>query len=208
MNVYKKTAFFAFSSILFLLAVSTVIMLPVMAGETLIWESWVYSTGLEVVSPVLENGKQYRIVAEEIWWYNYPFHLEADAQYYTTDNSSSWDWVSYLHAPGGHSFLTINDEDIDWGPFSNGDTGHKYTIYLNGKGASITFKLVDLINGYGNNECHLVVRIYKDVRVGGRVVDSTPPEIGLPWIFGALTLAMVITAPIVWYSRKSYCRMG
>lgn len=203
MNVYKKTVFFAFSSILLLLAVSMVIMLPVMAVETFIWEASVPSTGVDVVSPVLENGKQYRIVAEEIWWYNKPANLAADAQYYTTDNSSSWDWVSYLHAPGGHSFLTINGEDVDWGPFSNGDTGHRYTIYLIGSGFPLTFKLVDLINGYGNNECHLVVRIYKDVKVGGRIVDSTTPGIYLPWIATALTLAMVVTVPIIWYSRKS-----
>ena len=182
---------------------SMVIMLPVMAVETFIWEAWVPSTGVDVVSPVLENGKQYRIVAEEIWWYNYPVRLEADAQYYTTDNSSSWDWVSYLHAPGGHSFLRIDGEDIEWGPFSNGDTGHKYEIHFIGKGAPATFRLVDLINGYGNNECHLVVRIYKDVRVGGRIVDSTTPGIDLPWIATALTLAMVVTVPIIWYSRKS-----
>lgn len=203
MNVYKKTVFFAFSSILLLLAVSMVIMLPVMAVETFIWESWVYSTGVDVVSPVLENGKQYRIVAEEIWWYNKPANLAADAQYYTTDNSSSWNWVSYLHAPGGHSFLTINGEDVDWGPFSNGDTGHRYTIYLIGSGFPLTFNLVDLINGYGNNECHLVVRIYKDVKVGGRIVDSTTPGIYLTWMATALTLAMVVTVPIIWYSRKS-----
>jgi hypothetical protein len=203
MNVYNKIAFFAFSSILLLLAMSMVIVSPVMAVETFIWEAWVPSTGVDVVSPVLENGKQYRIVAEEIWWYNYPVRLEADAQYYTTDNSSAWDWVSYLHAPGGHSFLRINGEDVDWGPFSNGDTGHKYTIYLIGSGFPLTFRLVDLINGYGNNVCHLVVRIYKDVRVGGRIVDSTPPGIYLPWIATVLTLAMVVTVPIIWYSRKS-----
>jgi hypothetical protein len=203
MNVYKKTAFFAFSSILLLLAMSMVIVSPVMAVETFIWEAWVPSTGVDVVSPVLENGKQYRIVAEEIWWYNKPANLAADAQYYTTDNSSSWDWVSYLHAPGGHSFLTINGEDVDWGPFSNGDTGHRYTIYLIGSGFPLTFKLVDLINGYGNNECHLVVRIYKDVRVGGRIVDSTTPGIYLPWIATVLTLAMIVAVPIIWHSRKS-----
>ena len=203
MNVYKKIAFFAFSSILLLLVVSTVIVSPVMATETLIWESWVYSTGVEVVSPVLDYGRQYRIVAEEIWWYNYSVHLEADAQYYTTDNSSLWDWVSHLHAPDGHSFLRINGEDVDWGPFSNGDTGHTYSISLTGSGIPLTFRLVDLIDGYGNNECHLVVRIYKDVRVGGRVVDSTTPGIDLAWIATALTLAMVVTVPIIWYSRKS-----
>ena len=76
MNVYKKTAFLAFSSILLLLAVSMVIMLPVMAVETFIWESWVYSTGVDVVSPILDDGRQYRIVAEEIWWYNYSVHLD------------------------------------------------------------------------------------------------------------------------------------
>jgi hypothetical protein len=203
MNVYNKIAFLAFSSTLLLVVMSMVIVSPVMAVETFIWESWVYSTGVDVVSPILDDGRQYRIVAEEIWWYNYPVRLEADAQYYTTDNSSSWDWVSYLHAPGGHSFLRINGEDVDWGPFSNGDTGHKYTIYLIGSGFPLTFRLVDLINGYGNNVCHLVVRIYKDVRVGGRIVDSTPPGIYLPWIATVLTLAMVVTVPIIWYSRKS-----
>jgi len=203
MNVYKKRAFFAFSSILLLLFMSMVILSPVMAVETFIWESWINSTGVEVVSPVLENGKQYRIVAEEIWWYNKPANLAADAQYYTTNASDHWNWGNHFPAPGGHSFLTINGEDIDWGPFSNGDTGHRYTIYLIGSGFPLTFKLVDLINGYGNNECHLLVRIYKDVRVGGRIVDSTTLGIYLLWIGTVLTLAVIVAVPIIWYSRKS-----
>lgn len=205
MNVYNKIAFLAFSSILLLLAVSTVIMSPVMATETLIWESWVYSTGVDVVSPVLENGKLYRIVAEEIWWYNKPANLAADAQYYTTNASDHWNWGNHFPAPGGHSFLRINGEDVDWGSFSNGDTGHKYTIYLDGKGVSITFNIVDLLDGYSNNDCHLVVRIYEEVKVkvGGRIVDSTTPGIDSLWIVTALTLAMVVTVPIIWYSRKS-----
>ena len=206
MNVYKKMVLFT-SSILLLLVTSSAIMSPVVA-LTLVWESEVSSSGEEVVSPILENGIIYLIVVEEIWWYNYPANLAADAQYYTTNNSDHWNWVNYFPAPDGHSFLQINGEDIDWGPFSNGDTGHTYRINLVGSGNPLTFKLVDWLNGYENNVCHLRIRIYKDVRVGGHLVESTPPEIDLSWVAGALTLAMVAMGPIIWYSRKNHRRIG
>jgi hypothetical protein len=71
-----------------------------------------------------------------------------------------WDWVSYTYA--GQSFLQINGASIDWGPFSNGDTGHTYTIHYTGTGAPITFTIVDLIDeDYTNNRCHLPIEIWE-----------------------------------------------
>jgi hypothetical protein len=146
--------------------ISTLMMISipiftVKAEETLIWSAYVYSDGTPVTSPVLETYMQYRIVAKEIFWYNYAADLAADAMYYT-DSPPHWNWISFFPAPGDGSFLQINDVPVNWGPFSNGDTGHTYSIYRVGTGAAITFRLVDLIDGaYNNNHCHLPVEIYE-----------------------------------------------
>jgi len=133
----------------------------VSASETLVWGADVYSDGTPVTSPVLESGKLYRIVAAEIFWYDYANNLAADAMYYTTDPSNHWQWVNHLPAPGGHSFLQINGADVYWGPFSNGDTGHTYFITYIGQGSPITFRIIDWIDrSYENNHCHLPVEIY------------------------------------------------
>ncbi|MEM3765645.1 MAG: hypothetical protein QXU46_01305 [Candidatus Bathyarchaeia archaeon] len=58
--------------------------------------------------------------------------------------------------------MQINGEDVNWGDFSNGDTGHAYSIYFIGTGSTITFRIVDWIDeDYTNNECHLPVEIYE-----------------------------------------------
>lgn len=145
------------------------------ATEVLIWSSSVYSSGQPVTSPILESGIQYRIVATEIFWYYYPNYTEAhaaDAMYYTDTNQ--WVWASYYPAPGGGSFLQINEQSVDWGPFSNGVewpwSGHTYSINYTGTGTAISFRIVDLIDGdYRNNYCHLPVYIYK--------TDIPPPPI-------------------------------
>lgn len=86
---------------------------------SLLWEDQVLSSGLEVTSLVLISGEQYTIVVSDRWWYSKPSedNLAADAMYYTTNYTDSWDWVDNLAAPGGHSFLQIDGQDIDWGPF-------------------------------------------------------------------------------------------
>jgi hypothetical protein len=182
---------------------------PVMAREVLIWDEYVLSSGVEVISPKLEYGKLYRIVADEVWWYNWDNNLAADAQYYTTDPSDSWNWKNYLPAPNGHSFLQIDGEDVNWGPFSNGDNGHRYTVYCIGDGVSVTFKIVDWMDGnYGNNYCKIRVRIYESVIVGGYVVDSEPLEaVNLP-IISAMIAGMLITIPLSNYCRKILRRKG
>lgn len=86
---------------------------------------------------MLEASKQYRIVAKEVWYYNINELLGADAQYYTAAPSPSMIWEDYFPAPGGHSFLQINGQDIDWDPFSNYETGHTYTIIYIGAGTPI-----------------------------------------------------------------------
>ncbi len=147
------------------IVLATVLMLAPMsvvkAEETPIWSEWVYSaTGAPVTSPVLESGKLYRIEASEIFLYNQAGSLAADAMYYTTDASNYWDWANHFPAPEGHAFLQINGADVNWGPFSNGDTGHTYTIPYMGTGEAITFQIIDWIDGYTNNYCHLPVAIY------------------------------------------------
>lgn len=207
METCKKAALFVLLLMVFLMGM---LMVSVCAldGE-LVWKGVLSSSGVEVVTPILEPG-EYRIVAEEIWWYNQPSNLAADVQYYTTDPSDHWNWGNHFLAPDGHSFLQVDGEDVYWGPFSNGDTGHTYTIYYTwNRTGGITFRVVDWMDGnYGNNECHIPVRIYKVVTVGGYVVDSNPSEIFPSRIITALMLAVVITVPIVKYFRKTHCRIG
>ena len=101
-----------------LLAAFIVFSIPeIRAQETLIWTDNAYSaTGAPVSTPSLTSGTEYRIVADTIFWYNYPGHLEADAQYYTTitinSDDSDYEWANYYPAPNGHSFLQINGADV------------------------------------------------------------------------------------------------
>jgi hypothetical protein len=203
-SVYKKL-FIAFMSALFLTSILTVVVLPVLGVEELVWEGSVPSDGSSVTSPILYSGVTYRIVSELQWWYDYPQNLASDSQYYTTDFSNSWVWGNYFPAPGGHSFMQINNLDVDWGPFSNGKgdgTGHYYEIYYEGEEAPITFRLVDWMDGnYANNVCHLRIRIYRETTVGGFIVDSNLWELA-PFL-GALALAIIITIPTIRYLRKS-----
>lgn len=94
-----------------MLVATPILMLSVEAQSTFPWEASVSSTGEPVSSPALESGKRYLIIAEEMWWYDYPNNLAADAQYYTTDDSNSWTWGNNSPAPDGHSFLQINSEE-------------------------------------------------------------------------------------------------
>lgn len=159
----------------FVIWVTSFLMRPV-AAQTLIWETQVHSSGAEVVSPFLLTGKQYLIVATEMWWYNREINLAADAMYYTNDSSDSWVWVNHFPAPGGGSFLQIDRRNASWGPFSNGepgvDVGHNYTISYAGDGMSLAFRIVDWIdNSTLNNECFLRVMIYRTITVGGTLVE-------------------------------------
>jgi hypothetical protein len=143
-------------------------------ADQLVWQGSVYSSGDEVTGPVLMNGARYVIVANNTWWYKYiPFNLAADAMYYTTDPSDNIFWGNHFPEPSGHSFLQVDRLDVDWGPFSNGDTGHTYTLGWKGNGTAVSFRIVDWIDGnYTNNVCHIDVCIYADVTVGGRIADE------------------------------------
>jgi hypothetical protein len=168
----------------FALALSTIPLYNAKAQETFLWGADVFSSGVPVTSPVLEAGRQYRIVAKEIFHYNTAASLAADAMYYT-DSPPTWDWINHFPAPDGHSFLQIDGMDVDWGPFSNGDTGHTYSIYYTGTGAAIAFRLVDWIDGnYGNNYCHLPVEIYEQ--------PPPPPSPGLTPGFWKNNLAVYL----------------
>ncbi len=125
------------------------------------WENSAFSsTGAIVTTPTLQSGVTYHIVASEIFWYNQASNLAADAMYYTTDPTNHWDWLNHFPAPGGHSFLQMNGADVNWGPFSNGNTGHTYSITYVGQGVPVTFQIVDWMDGnYTNNECHTPISI-------------------------------------------------
>jgi len=157
------------------LVLGTTFFIAPVRSLSLLWEDQVPSSGLEVISPVLISGRQYTIVVSDRWWYSKPSedNLAADAMYYTTNYTDSWDWVDNFAAPGGHSFLQIDGQDVDWGPFSNGDTNHTYTIGYAGQDAALLFRIVDWVDGnYSNNECKLLVRIYGEYTVGGTIVDA------------------------------------
>jgi hypothetical protein len=156
---------------------------------------------------VLEDGTLYRIEATEIWWYDYGRNLAADAQYYT-DSGPSWEWVSHFALGSGHSFLQIDGKDVYWGPFDNGNadgTGHTYTIAATGNGTAITFRIYDWLDvdpeNPSDNYCHLTVRIFRVITVGGYIVDSAP-NVSEMWAIGALVLGLAVAVPIVSYRRK------
>jgi hypothetical protein len=164
----------------------------------------VYSSGVPVSSSLLRQGFTYRIEASQIWFYNYSVYLAADAEYYTTSSVDTWDWLNHAQAPGGHSFLQIDGNDVNWGPFSNGDTNHTYCIYYVGHGSAITFAIVDWMdNNYGNNYCHIHVKIFLELCVGGRVVNPGSPDAMTSWIVGGLLAASAAAAPLIIYVRKT-----
>ena len=165
-----------------LLSALIIIAVPISgvgAQETFLWHSDVSSDGTPVDSPLLEAGREYRIVATGAFVSYDPStewvetrNFAADAQYYTPNPALYpsmewwvWDVGNTFAAPDGHSFLQINGMDVAWGPFSNGQpdwSGHVYTIYYPGTGAPITFQIVDWIDGsYKWHECHIHVDIYE-----------------------------------------------
>jgi hypothetical protein len=153
---------------IFALAFSIMQVYNAKAEETLLWSGNVYSSGGTTAGPVLDAFIQYRVVAKEVFYYSRPSYLAADAQYYTTDPIHDWNWYNHFPAPDGHSFLQIDGKDVNWGPFSNGNPGgaaaggHTYSIYYEGTGAAIKFRIVDWIDGnYTNNSCHFPVEIYE-----------------------------------------------
>jgi hypothetical protein len=143
-------------SLLLLSTISSIGVISVTA-EVCIADFEVSSDGTAVLSPVLEFGKLYRIVASEVFSAGFPYTV--DAMYYT-DGASTWDWTNHNPAPGGHSFLQIDGADVPWGPFSNGDTFHTYSINVIGTGSALMFQIIDWLDGdYSNNDCHIRVRI-------------------------------------------------
>jgi hypothetical protein len=196
-----KIALFMLIPIMIAASASLVAVMPANA-QSLVWQGDVSSSGASVTTPTLQLGVTYEIVASQAWWYNYPSNLAADAQYYTTNSSDSWDWYNY-YKPGTHSFLQINGTDVDWGPFSNGDTGHTYTIYFMGQGGPIILAIVDWVDqNYANNHCHLQVDIYCETTVGGRVVDSSPQNTNWLIAVGALLLTSAAIVPVVIHVKK------
>jgi hypothetical protein len=195
-------AFFVFCSILLVVGLSLAVVVPVGARESLVWEGDVYSSGVPVTSMILNAGTSYRFVASEIWFYDYPKNLAADAQYYTTSGVDSWDW-SNNQRPDGHSFLQINTQDVDWGAFSNGNSNHTYSLYYTGAGAAVTFRIFDWVDqNVDNNVCHVHVRIFEEVTVGGRVVDSSVPDRAELMVV-ALLAASAVAVPLIVHFRKA-----
>lgn len=189
---------------LMLFAVSLPLLGATLLGTTehLVWHGDVYSSGVPVTSSVLEQGVSYRIEAEGMWFYDNPNSLAADAQYFTNSSLDTWDWLNHFQNDS-HSFLHIDGQDVDWGPFSNGDTGHTYSLYYTGEDASIAFRIMDWMDqNTANNVCHLHVWIYTEVTVGGRIVDSSPPGAVNVLAVGVL-LASLAMVPIIAHHKKT-----
>jgi hypothetical protein len=125
------------------------------------WYSNVYSSGQVVTTPVLDNGRIYTITAGEIFWVDYTPNFQADAQFYSEDGWTTW--FKPESPPGTtHSFLQMNDKDVNWGDTPNLDasTWHEYTVKFTGQGKSNTLRIIDWYdNNYDNNVCHLPVCI-------------------------------------------------
>jgi hypothetical protein len=189
---------------LMLFAVSLPLVGAALLGtpEHLVWQGDVYSSGVPVTSLVLEQSVPYRIVAQGMWFYDNPNSLAADAQYFTNSSLDTWDWLNHFQNDS-HSFLQIDGQDVDWGPFSNGDTGHIYSLYYTGEDASIAFAIVDWMDqNTANNVCHLHLRIYTEATVGGHIVDSSPPDAVNVLAVGVL-LASLAMVPIVVHHKKT-----
>ena len=197
-----RKAFFVFCSVLLVVGLSLVVVVPVGAWEFLVWEGDVYSSAVPVASSPLSAGTSYRFVASEVWFYDDPHNLAADAQYYTTSGVDSWDWLN-SQRPDGHSFLQVNEHDVDWGAFSNGDSNHAYSLYYAGAGAAVTFRIFDWVDqDVGNNVCHVHVRVFEEVTVGGRVVDSGVPSRAELMVV-ALLVASAVAVPLIVCFRKA-----
>jgi hypothetical protein len=200
----SKVLAFVFLSVL---VIGTMFFVAPVRSLSLLWEDQVLSSGLEVTSPVLISGEQYTIVVSDRWWYSKPSedNLAADAMYYTTDYTDSWDWVNHFAAPDGHSFLRIDGQDIDWGPFSNGDTNHTYSINYTGQSAALTFRIVDWVDGnYTNNECKLLVRIYGEHTVGGTIVDAD--LFGTSWYVVSIFAVILSVTFVTMFCNKLFAR--
>jgi hypothetical protein len=164
-----------------LLFAALLIVIPIQtvaAQETLIWEEELSSYLCPpVTSPVLEAGREYRIwIRGTFASYTMSGIIEyaADAMYYTImnvptgTNPDIWVWPDYQPAPDGHSFVQIDGNDVNWGPFNNGVVnpwgGHEYTINYVGTGASITFSIeewMDPLRDCVLNFCHFDIKIYE-----------------------------------------------
>lgn len=155
----KKTKSLLIVTLLFA-TMLTVLPLYTVNAQTWIWGGDVLSTGEITLGPVLTDGKTYQIVAHGVFWYNVPSNLQADAQYYTTIPSDDWHWDNHLLQDP--SFLQVDGQPQDWGPFSNGDTSHTYYLTYTGTGAAITFQIIDQIDSdYSNNYCHINIQIFE-----------------------------------------------
>jgi hypothetical protein len=124
------------------------------------WMDTAYSkTGEEVTSPPLEAGTNYLIVAQGRFWYNYSgdSYFLADCMYYS---DSSTEWANNYPCPGGHSFLQMNNQDVNWGSFNN--ESHLYSLNVIGRGEPVTFRVFDWIDqNISNNYCHIDIAIYE-----------------------------------------------
>jgi hypothetical protein len=157
-----------------LFAALTVAIFPiynVQATETLVWAGSVSSNGTPVTTPTLVLGVNYRILVSPGIMYLGP-NTVCDAEYYAVSPVDGWVWLSGTR-PGSHSFLQIDDDDVEWGAFSNGQPGyppylgHTYEIHYVGTDAPIEFSIHDWIDGiYAENSCHLEIAILREEGAG------------------------------------------
>lgn len=207
MKSWSRTGFSVLSLIVLFAGMFLFVRPQCMGAEPMsnsVWEGDVFSSGVPVVSSVLEAGKSFVIQVAEIWFYDYDANLAADAMYYTASPSDSWDWPSYSALAGNHSFLQIDGNDVNWGPFSNGGSGHKYAIAYNGTGAALSFRIVDWVDSnYANNVCHIHVSIYSSTTVGGYILDYGVSDgfVGL-LVFVAASGVVVVGPVVVFLGRR------
>ena len=142
------------------------------------WKAPVPGTGTPVTTPVLKSGYEYTITAAGIWWWG---KGPADAQYYSTIQGSNWIWGNHFQAPDG-SFLQIDGQPVNWGPFFNGQpdgSGHEYTITYIGDGNPITLQVVDSVDySYEGNGCKIYVVIVEGPP------PPPPPEAETAYAYG------------------------
>ena len=187
-----RACVFGLVSVLLGIIVLAVAATPVLGAPTLVWQGQVSSSTEAVVTgPMLQTGGYYRIVAMNPWEYQIDYGA-ADAMYFKANYPNNVYWGGGSPCPGNHSFLQVNGQDEDWGPFSDGETNHTYTIHRAGNGVAVTFQIVDWNDGnYTNNECHIDVYIYLDYVVGGRVADWTGQLVAYFAFSGAVLVGAV-----------------
>jgi hypothetical protein len=134
------------------------------------WFGIVYSNPLqgpnEVTTPVLNNGDMYSVTTWDHFYLDtrdQQNQVTADAQFYQINDGP---WLKPVLGNPVHSFLQINNNDVNWGTTVN-LPDHEYTVEIAGQGSPVTLRIKDWYdNEYTYNYCHQVVCIIPEDRDG------------------------------------------